>query len=170
MLFRIKHSTGLPGCYANAVTMAAREFYNNSPDKSSLGSNVARVLFVIIMYHWSPWVLWNHCHHRNQIIVQYPSFVKEFRVCNWHMCQLKQNIACLAGCYGNAVTMAKKELYKSSAIRKYFKFLFGTYILCDLHITDLRGCYGNIVTRDQRKSIILDFYCLRRTGADFVEA
>ena len=37
------------------------------------------------------------------------------------------------------------------------------------YITDLSGCYGNTVTREQRKSIILDFYCLRGTGVDFVD-
>ena len=44
-----------------------------------------------------------------------------------------------------------------------------------MHMTDLPGCYGSTVTRDKKKSrdhkmIILDFYCLRETGVDFVGA
>ena len=37
-----------------------------------------------------------------------------------------------------------------------------------IHMTDLPGCYGSTVTGDKKISIILDFYCLREKGVDFV--
>ena len=33
-----------------------------------------------------------------------------------------------------------------------------------IQITDIPVSYGNTVTKDKRKSMILDFYCLRATG------
>ena len=113
-------------------------------EESILGSN----LFLgDNMNHWSLWLLWKCCYHRNQKTVQLLSYWKDLKLA--HMYFLIKHITGLPGCYGSAITMATRELCNKSLKRKYMFFV-------TIRMTDLSGSYGSTVTGDRIKSIIID--------------
>ena len=92
-----------------------------------------------------------------------------------HMYFWIKHITGLPGCYGSAVTMAKIELCNKSLKRKYFKCIFGRYVLCIYIIQYICLIYVVVMEAlllETRKvyhiKIILEFYCLRETRVDFV--